>query len=323
MANDLTSRQPAARRPRGTLVRTARTRLLDITYEQYGPLDGPAVILLHGFPDSVRAWDAVAPGLAREGYRAIVPYLRGFGPTRFLDASTPRVGQQAALGQDVIDLMDALALPKAALAGYDWGNTAACVASLLAPDRVLALLSIHGYGVWDTHTPEAPAPAREERECWYHWYFHTERGRRGLEANRREICLLLWRSWSPNWKFRKQRFELAAGSFDNPDFVPVVIQAYRHSHGNERGDPYLEEIENRLAKLPPITVPSMVLHGAEDTVHPPHRSAPHMRLFPESTRRLVVAGAGHFVPREKPQVVVEAMKKLMRGRYGEPRILGA
>ncbi len=134
---------------------TARTRLLDITYEQYGPVEGPPVILLHGFPDNVRAWDAVAPSLARKGYRAIVPYLRGFGPTRFLDASTLRVGQQAALGLDVIDLMDALALPKAALAGYDWGNTAACVASILRPDRVRALLSIHGYGVWGMGHPDS------------------------------------------------------------------------------------------------------------------------------------------------------------------------
>ncbi len=292
-------------------VREARTRLLDITYEQYGLPDGPPIILLHGFPDSVRAWDAVAPSLAREGYRVIVPYLRGFGPTRFLDASTPRVGQQAALGQDVIDLMDALALPKAVLAGYDWGNTAACVASILAADRVGALLSIHGYGVWDTSTPEEPAPAREERECWYHWYFQTERGRRGLEVNRREICLLLWQSWSPGWKFEKRTFERTASSFDNPDFVSVVVQAYRHCHGNDRGDPSLEQIESHLAKLPPITVPSMVLHGAEDTVHPPHRSVPYMGLFPKGTKRLVVAGAGHFVPRERPKAVIEAMSKLV------------
>ncbi len=293
----------------------ARTRLLEITYEQWGPPDGPPIILLHGFPDNVRAWDAVAPSLAGEGNRVIVPYLRGFGPTRFLDASTPRVGQQAALGRDVLELMDALALPKAVLAGYDWGTTAACVASILAAERVAALLSIHGYGVWDTRTPEAPAPPEEERESWYHWYFQTERGRRGLEANRREICLLLWRSWSPGWKFRKQTFERAAGSFDNPDFVSVVVQAYRHCHGNERGDPSLEEVESRLARQPPITVPSLVLHGAQDTVHPLYRSIPYMKLFPEGTERLAVAGAGHFVPREKPRAVVEALRKLMRGRY--------
>ncbi len=293
-------------------VRTALTRLLEITYEQRGPLGGNPVILLHGFPDDVRAWDVAAAVLADGGYRVIVPYLRGFGPTRFLDPGTPRVGQQAALGQDVIDLIDALALPKVTLAGYDWGNTAACVASILKPNRVRALLSIHGYGIWDTLTPEAPAPAAEERESWYHWYFQTERGRRGLEAKRREICLLLWRSWSPNWRFSRQTFERTAASFDNPDFVSVVIQAYRHCHGNDRGDPSLMGVERRLATLPAITVPSMVLHGAEDRVHPPQRSLTHIRLFPRGTKRLVIPGAGHFVPREKPEAVVEAVKRLTR-----------
>ncbi len=291
--------------------RTARTRVLQIAYEEWGPPDGYPILLLHGFPDDVRAWDQVAPPLAEGGYRVLVPYLRGYGPTRFLDPLTPRVGQQAALGQDVIDLMDALALPHAALAGYDWGCTAACVTSILQPKRVTALLAIHGYGVADTITPEPPAPPVEERECWYHWYFNLERGRRGLEANRREICLLLWRSWSPNWKFDTETFERTAASFDNADFVPVVIHAYRHSHGNTLGDPAFADVERQLATLPPITVPSMVLHGAEDTVHPPHRSQTHMHLFPEGTRRIVAPGAGHFVSREQPEAVVEAIRKLV------------
>ncbi len=291
--------------------RTVCTRLLEVGYEEWGQADAYPIVLLHGFPDDVRAWDKVAPALAKDGYRVIVPYLRGFGPTRFLDSTTPRVGQQAALGRDVIDLMDALALPKVALAGYDWGNTAACVASILAPGRVKAMVSIHGYGVWNTVTPEAPASATEERECWYHWYLHLERGRRGLQANRREICLMLWRSWSPHWKFNTETFERTAASFDNPDFVPVVIQAYRHSHGNDSGDPSLADVEGLLARLPPVVVPSMVLHGARDTVHPLHRSLPGMSHFPEGTKRLVVPGAGHFVPREKPGAVAAAIKSLI------------
>jgi pimeloyl-ACP methyl ester carboxylesterase len=290
--------------------RTIRTRLLQLAYDEWGMPEGDPIILLHGFPDDVRAWDQVAPSLVSDGHRVLAPYLRGFGPTRFLDSQTPRVGQQAALGIDVVDLMDALSLPNATLAGYDWGCTAACVAAILEPKRVRALLAIHGYGVADTITPEPPAPAAEERECWYHWYFHLERGRRGLETNRKEICLLLWRSWSPNWEFNDQEFGRTAASFENPDFVAIVINAYRHSHGNTPGDPSFAEVERRLSELPAITVPSMVLHGVEDTVHPLHRSKPQMKLFPAGTKRIEVLGAGHFVPREKPEAVVDAIRNL-------------
>jgi pimeloyl-ACP methyl ester carboxylesterase len=290
--------------------RTVRTRLLQLAYEEWGAPDGEPIILLHGFPDDVRAWDQVAHSLVGDGYRVLVPYLRGFGPTRFLNSQTPRVGQQSALGTDVIDMMDALSIPSAILAGYDWGCTAACVASILRPERAIALIAIHGYGVGDTITPEPPAAAAEERECWYHWYFHLERGRRGLEANRKELCRLLWRSWSPNWEFSNQEFEQTAASFENPDFVSIVINAYRYSHGNAPGDPSFADVERRLAKLPPITVPSMVLHGVEDTVHPLHRSKPQMKLFPPGTQRIEVHGAGHFVPREKPKAVVDAIKIL-------------
>ena len=290
---------------------TVRTRVLEIAYEQWGSLDGFPIVLLHGFPDDVRAWDDVAIPLSEEGYRVLVPYLRGFGPTRFLEEATPRVGQQAAIGQDVIGFMDELGIESAVLSGYDWGNRAACVASILNPERVRALLSIHGYGINDTNTPSRPPSAAEERECWYHWYFNIERGRVGLEINRRDICRLLWESWSPGWKFEEPAFQQTAQSFDNPDFVDVVVQEYRHAHGSIPGDPYYAATERLLATFPPITVPSMVLHGHEDTVHPVYRSRHHMHLFPEGTERIIISGAGHFVPRECPDAVVEALVKLL------------
>jgi pimeloyl-ACP methyl ester carboxylesterase len=295
-------------------VRTVRTPALDIACEEQGSAGGFPVILLHGFPDDVRAWDGVAGPLAADGYRVVVPYLRGFGPTRFRDAGAPRTAQQAAIGQDLLDLMDALALAQVGLAGYDWGGRAACIAALLAPERVRALVTVGGYNVQDTTRPSRPAPAAEERAYWYQWYFNTERGRAGLAQNRREICRLLWREWSPSWRFDDATFERTAGSFDNPDFVDVVIHSYRHRHGNAPGEPGLDTLERRLAERRPITVPSIVLHGAEDTVDPPHRSERHFALFPPGTERRLIAGAGHFLPREQPAAVVEALRGLLAKR---------
>src|SRR5688572_29062944 len=181
---------------------TVRTPLLEIAYEEHGDPAAPPVILLHGFPDDVRVWDEVAPPLAAAGHRVLVPYLRGYGPTRFLDAATPRMAQQAAIGQDLLDFMAALRLDRAALAGYDWGGRAACIASILAPERVRALVTVCGYNVQNTLAPSRPGSAAEERAYWYQWYFNTERGRAGLEANRRDIARLLWREWSsPSWGF--------------------------------------------------------------------------------------------------------------------------
>ena len=287
------------------------TETLEIVYEQHGPPDGAAVVLLHGFPDDVRAWDEVEPRLAAAGYRVIVPYLRGYGATRFLDARTPRVGQQAALGQDVIDLLDALQIERAALAGFDWGCRAACVASILAPQRVSALLAIGGYDVHDSTFRAANLPPEGERECWYQWYFHTERGVRGLRQNRREICRYLWESWSPSWQFDDVTFETTATSFDNPDFVEVVVQEYRHAHGSVAGDPHYEPLEQILATGPSIQVPSMVLHGTSDAIHLPDRSIPMMGRFPSATQRRLIPGAGHFLPREAPAAVANALVELV------------
>jgi pimeloyl-ACP methyl ester carboxylesterase len=292
-------------------VPTARTATLEIGYEEQGRGAGDPVILLHGFPDDVRAWDEVAAPLAASGHRVLVPYLRGYGPTRFLDPGAPRMAQQAAIGQDVLDFMDALGIERATLAGYDWGGRAACIAAILAPARVRGLVTIGGYNVQNTLAPPRPVSAVEERAYWYQWYFNTERGRVGLEKNRRDICRLLWHEWSPGWRFDDATFERTAVAFDNPDFVPLVIHSYRHRHGNAPGDPRLEPIERRLAERPRIAVPSVILHGRDDTVDPPWHSERHPALFPDGTERHVVADAGHFLPREQPGAVVDALVALL------------
>jgi pimeloyl-ACP methyl ester carboxylesterase len=291
-----------------------RTPTLDIAYEASGPSGGFPIILLHGFPDDVRAYDDVAPPLAAAGYRVLVPYLRGYGPTRFLDPKAPRMAQQAAIGQDLLDFMDALRIDGAALAGYDWGGRAACLAAILAPERVRALVAIGGYNVQNTLAPSRPAPAAQERAFWYQWYFNTERGRLGFAQNRREICRMLWRDWSPSYQFDEATFERTAVAFDNPDFVDVVIHSYRHRHGNAPGEPRFDAMERRLATQPPITIPTVILHGGDDGVSLSRATERELSMFPAGTARHVVAGAGHFLPREKPgaPAVVDALLTLLR-----------
>jgi pimeloyl-ACP methyl ester carboxylesterase len=289
------------------------TPVLEIAYEESGPADGPPVVLLHGFPDDVRAYDGVAPALAAAGWHVLVPCLRGYGPTRFLDPRTPRSGQQAALGHDLLDFLDALGIERAALAGYDWGGRAACIVAALWPERVATLVSIGGYNIQDIARSGEPAAPDREHRLWYQWYFHTERGRAGLKANRRPLCRLLWQLWSPNWRFDDATFERTAAAFDNPDFVEVVIQSYRHRFGLAPGDPSLEAIEERLAAQPPITVPTVVLHGACDGVSPMQGSEAHARFFTGPYQRRVVPVAGHFLPQEAPGAVIEALSEL-RGR---------
>ena len=290
---------------------TVRTPTLEIGYEEHGPASGPPVILLHGFPDDVRAWDGATGPLAAAGCRVLVPSLRGFGPTRFLDDATPRMAQQAAIGQDLLDFMAALGLERVSLAGYDWGGRAACLAAILAPSRVRALVTIGGYNVQNTLAPARPASAEDERGYWYQWYFNTERGRVGLEQNRREICRLLWRDWSPGWRFDEVTFERTAVAFDNPDFVSVVIHSYRHRHRNAPGDPRFDVVERRLAERPRIEVPTVILHGRDDGVDRVHKSESHLSQFPPGTERRVVADAGHFLPREQPGAVVDALLTLL------------
>ena len=289
-----------------------RTKVLEIAYQESGPADGPPVILLHGFPDDVHAYDGVAPPLAGDGCRVLVPWLRGYGPTRFLDAATPRSGQQAALGADLRDFIDALGIRQAILAGYDWGGRAACVVAALWPERVRGLVSITGYNIQDIANATKPASAEAEYRHWYQWYFHTERGRAGLTQNRHDICRLLWKLWSPNWTFDDATYQRTGESFDNPDFVDVVIHSYRHRYGATPGDPVLEPIEQRLAAQPKIAVPTIVLHGEADGVGPPQNSVHHARHFTSRYERRVIPVAGHFLPNEAPQAVVQAIREVKK-----------
>ena len=268
------------------------------------------MILLHGFPDDVHAYDGVAPSLAAAGWRVLVPYLRGYGPTRFLDAATPRSGQQAVLGRDLADFMDALGIVRAILAGYDWGGRAACIVTALWPERAAGLVTMAGYNIQDIAAAAKPASPAAEYRYWYQWYFHTERGRAGLAANRGPLCRLLWELWSPNYRFDDATYERAAASFDNPDFVEIVIQSYRHRHGAAPGDPALEATEAQLARQPPITVPTISLHGECDGVSPPEGADRHARHFAGPYQLRVIPVAGHFLPREAPEVVIQAISEL-------------
>jgi pimeloyl-ACP methyl ester carboxylesterase len=293
------------------VLKRTRTNILEIAYEDSGPETGFPVLLMHGFPYDPRAFDDVVPLLVAAGYRVIVPYLRGYGQTRFLEADTPRSGQQAALGRDLVELMDALALPSAVLAGFDWGGRAACVTAALWPERVRGLVSANGYNIQDIAGSVVPAPPQQEHRLWYQYYFHTERGRAGLQTNRRELCKLLWQLWSPNWKFDDATYARTADSFDNPDFVDVVIHSYRHRFGYAPGDPAYDIFERQLAERPPITVPTIVLHGEGDGIARSSSSASQSRFFTGSYQYRLIPVIGHNVPQEAPKETAAAVLELL------------
>lgn len=293
-------------------MKTATTDVLEIAFEEWGPADGSPVVLLHGFPYDVRAFDEVAPILADAGHRVIAPYLRGFGPTRFLDDDALKSGQQAAIGADLIGLLDALDIDRAVLAGFDWGGRAACIVAALRPERVTGLVSVDGYNVQSLATAGEPAPPAWEATYWYQYYFHGERGRRGLERNRDELCELLWRSWSPTWNFTAETFAATAPSLHNPDFVDVVIHSYRHRFGLAEGDPRYDEIEAALAEAPPIPVPTIVLEtGADGVLGGPVDDDRAHFVGPYSQERL--DGIGHNVPQQAPRDFARAILDLAHG----------
>ena len=286
--------------------------VLRVALHVTGPVDGPPVFLMHGFPYDIQAYAEVAPLLAAQGCRVYVPSLRGFGASRFLSDTTPRSGEQAALGADLLALMDALNIGSAVLAGYDWGGRAACVVAALWPGRCSGLLSFNSYNIQNIAKAMVPDAPENEHSLWYQYYFHNERGRAGLALDRRAVCRLLWKLWSPTWAFDDATFEQSAAAFDNPDFVDVVIQSYRHRFGLAAGDPAYADIERRLAAQPAITVPSITFDGAHDGVRPVAPASQHAGFFTGGREHRVVPGVGHNMPQEVPQVFADAVMELVR-----------
>lgn len=287
--------------------------VLNIAYYEAGPADGPAVMLLHGFPYDIHSYVDVAPQLAAKGCRTIVPYLRGYGPTRFRDKTTPRSGEQAAVGADLIALMDALGIRRAVFAGYDWGGRAACVSAALWPERCTGLVSVNSYLIQDIARAMVPLPPEREVALWYQYYFQLERGRAGLAANRREIARILWRQWSPNWDFDDATFERSAAAFDNSDYVDVVIHSYRHRFGLAEGDPQYADVQRRLAALPAIPVPAITLDGEGDGVAPATDGGASAAKFTGPRSHRVIPRAGHNLPQEEPEAFAAAVMELIKG----------
>ena len=296
-------------------VKYVQTPVLNIGYEESGDSSGFPIILLHGFPYDVRAWDEVLPPLIEAGYRALVPYLRGYGPTSFRYPESPRMAEQAAIAQDVVDFAEALGIGQFALTGFDWGNRAACITSILHPHMVKALVAIGGYSVQNTVEREQPAAAINEARRWYQWYFNTEQGRVGLEENRRDIIRHLWETWSPKWEYTDEAFNRSAQSFDNPDFVEITLHSYRHRHMNVPGEDRFIEVERKLALGPAILVPSIILRGADSGFGTPTENPSGDReKFHELAGARIVMGAGHDLPVQRPDAVSDALLEVLRDR---------
>ncbi|CAN7674542.1 alpha/beta fold hydrolase [Caballeronia sp. LjRoot31] len=289
------------------MLKRIATNLLDIAYDEQGDVDGWPVILLHGFPYDIHAYKEVTPHLISQGARVIAPYLRGYGPTRFLAPATLRSGQQAALGADLLALLDALEIEQAVLGGYDWGGRAACIVAALYPSRARGLVSVNGYNIQNIATAMRPDDPEKEHRLWYQYYFHGERGRAGLTENRRAFCRLLWSLWSPSWGFDDDTYARSAAAFDNPDFVDVVIHSYRHRAGLVDGDPQFDDMERRLSAMPSITVPTITLEGDADGVAPPGGRPAGLKRFTGRHENRVVPNAGHNLPQEAPDAFVSAV----------------
>jgi pimeloyl-ACP methyl ester carboxylesterase len=280
---------------------------LNIGYVEMGPAKGPVVILLHGWPYDIHSFVDVAPLLAAQGYRVIVPHLRGHGTTRFRSPETFRNGQQAVVALDIIALMDTLKIEKAILAGYDWGARTADIIAALWPERCRAIVSVNGYLINNLERNKLPLPPKAEWGWWYQYYFATDRGRAGLEANRHDFAKLIWRFNSPTWMFDDATFDRTAASFDNPDYVAIVIHNYRWRLSLAAGDPRHDAIEQRLAAGPVIGVPAITLDGDSDGVAPATDGTGYAAKFTGKRTHRIIKGAGHNLPQEAPQAFADAV----------------
>jgi pimeloyl-ACP methyl ester carboxylesterase len=295
--------------PRLEPLRYVRTDALEVAYFEAGPRDGEVVLLLHGFPYDIHSYVDVIPRLVEAGHHVIAPYLRGHGPTRFLDAA-PRSGQQAAIGTDVTALLDALDIPRAIVAGYDWGGRAACVAAALWPHRCAGIVSVNSYLIQDISSAMTPIQPDLEAGFWYFYYFLTERGRAGLAANRRDIAKVIWTRNSPNWHFDDATLDRAAVAFDNPDYVEVVLHSYRHRLGLAPSYPPYDQIEKRLVAQPAITVPAVTLDGLADGNFPATDGSTSAGHFAGPRVHHQVPNAGHNLPQESPDAFASAILEL-------------
>jgi pimeloyl-ACP methyl ester carboxylesterase len=281
--------------------------LLNVGYAEAGPADGPVVILLHGWPYDIHSYVDVAPALASAGYRVIVPYLRGYGTTRFLSSGTLRNGQQSVVAVDIIALMDALKIQKAIIAGYDWGARTACIIAALWPERCKALVSVSGYLIGSQNAGKMPLPPKAELQWWYQYYFATERGRAGYEEYRHDFAKLIWQIASPKWDFDAATFDRSAAALDNPDHVAIVIHNYRWRLSLAQGEPQYEDLEKRLAEGPEITVPTITLEGDANGAPHPDPASYRKKFSGRYTHRTITGGIGHNLPQEAPQAFAEAV----------------
>jgi len=285
---------------------------LSVAYAEMGPASGQPVILLHGWPYDIWAFAEVAPILARAGRRVIVPYLRGYGGTRFRSADAFRNGEPAALAADVIALMDALKIPKAVLAGFDWGARTADIAAVLWPERVQALVAVSGYLIGSQQAGQAPLPPAAELSWWYQFYFATERGRLGYEKNRHDFAKLIWRTASPQWRFDDATFDRSAAAFENPDHVAITIHNYRWRLGLVQGDPRYDAVEARLATGPTIGVPTITMEGDANGAPHPDPAAYRGKFTGRYEHRLITGGVGHDLPQEAPAAFAQAILDVVK-----------
>jgi len=303
---DLPTIKPGTNTSFGSL-KQINAGVLNVGYGEAGPADGPAVVLLHGWPYDIHSYVDVAPELASAGYRVIVPYLRGYGTTRFLSGETFRNGQQSVVAVDIIALMDALKIEKATIAGYDWGARTVNIIAALWPERCKAMVSVSGYLIGSQDAGKVPLPPRAEFQWWYQFYFATERGRAGYEKYRHDFSKLIWQLASPKWNFSDATFDRSAAAFDNPDHVSIVIHNYRWRLGLAEGEPHYDKFEKRLAESPVITVPTITLEGDANGAPHPNPAAYAKKFSGRYEQRLIKGGIGHNLPQEAPEAFAQAV----------------